>query len=101
MERNRNGGSAYLAAFGMWALTGNFGTVGSGIYGSTSGGFPNSVFAQWPQGSARPVQKKLNMNRVGRVLRGESGAWHVPAKVLVIQGANPAVTAVDQLGRGW
>ena len=98
MERNRNGGSAYLAAFGMWALTGNFGTVGSGIYGSTSGGFPNSVFAQWPQGVARPAQKKMNMNRVGRVLRGEPGAWHVPAKVLVIQGANPAVTAVDQQG---
>jgi anaerobic selenocysteine-containing dehydrogenase len=55
MERNRNGGSAYLAAFGMWALTGNFGTLGSGIYGSTSGGFPNSVFAQWPQGVARPA----------------------------------------------
>jgi anaerobic selenocysteine-containing dehydrogenase len=98
MERNRNGGSAYLAAFGMWALTGNFGTLGSGVYGSTSGGFPNSVFAQWPQGVARPAQKKINMNRVGRVLRGEPGAWHVPAKVLVIQGANPAVTAVDQQG---
>jgi anaerobic selenocysteine-containing dehydrogenase len=40
----------------------------------------------------------MNMNRVGRVLRGVPGAWHVPAKVLVIQGANPAVTAVDQQG---
>ena len=98
MERNRNGGSAYLAAYGMWALTGNFGVLGSGIIGSTSGGFPNSVLAQWPQGVSRPPQKKMNMNRVGRVLRGEPGAWHVPAKVLVIQGANPAVTAVDQKG---
>ena len=38
------------------------------------------------------------MNHVARVLRGDVGAWPAPAKVFIIQGANPAVTAVDQTG---
>jgi anaerobic selenocysteine-containing dehydrogenase len=97
-ERNRNGGSGVLAVLGLWAVTGNFGKPGSGVLASTSGGFSINVEATWPENIERPVRRELNMNHVARVLRDDIGAWPVAAKVLVIQGANPAVTAVDQVG---
>jgi anaerobic selenocysteine-containing dehydrogenase len=97
MERNRNGGSAYLAAYAVWALAGNFGSLGSGIVDSTSSAFPNKVTVEWPAGVPRPERKKLNMNRVGRALCGDRKEWPVQPRVLVIQGANPAVTSVDQV----
>jgi len=97
-ERNRNGGSSVLAVLGLWLVAGHFGTNGSGILASTSDGFSIDVRAPWPKDVARPTQRTLNMNHVGRVLRGDAGAWPVKAKVFLIQGANPAVTAVDQVG---
>ena len=97
-ERNRNGGSSVLAVLGLWLIAGHFGTTGSGILASTSDGFSIDVHAPWPQDVARPTQRTLNMNHVGRVLRGDAGAWPVEAKVFLVQGANPAVTAVDQVG---
>ncbi|MFM2436374.1 MAG: putative dimethyl sulfoxide reductase chain YnfE precursor [Actinomycetota bacterium] len=97
-ERNRNGGSSVLAVLGLWVVAGNFGTRGSGILASTSDGFSVNVNATWPDNIQPPIRRKLNMNHVARVLRGDVGAWPVSAKVLVIQGANPAVTAVDQIG---
>ena len=81
----------------MWALAGNFGSLGSGIVDSTSSAFPNKVTVEWPAGVPRPERKKLNMNRVGRALCGDRNEWPVHPRVLVIQGANPAVTSVDQV----
>jgi len=97
-ERNRNGGSGVLAVLGLWLIAGHFGTQGSGILASASDGFSIDVHASWPEGTTRPKRRELNMNHVGRVLRGERDAWPVDAKVLLVQGANPAVTAVDQAG---
>ena len=96
MERNRNGASAYLAAFGVWAIAGHFGERGSGILDSTSKAFPNSVLVEWPAGVERPARGTINMNRVARVVNGDRTQWPIEPRVLVIQGANPAVTAVDQ-----
>ena len=98
MERNRNGASGYLAAFGVWAIAGHFGERGSGILDSTSKAFPNSVLVEWPDGVERPVRETINMNRVGRILNGDRSEWPIAPRVLVIQGANPAVTSVDQIG---
>ncbi|MEO8363506.1 MAG: molybdopterin-dependent oxidoreductase [Ilumatobacteraceae bacterium] len=98
MERNRNGGSAHIAAHALWVLAGHFGVRGSGVIGSTSSALQAQTKVQWPVGIDRPPRRKMNMNHVGRVLRNEPGAWNVPAKVLIVQGANPAVTAVDQHG---
>lgn len=98
MERNRNGASAYLAAHAVWAIAGHFGELGSGILESTSKGFPNSVLMDWPEGVERPERGTINMNRVARVLNGDRDEWPVAPRVLVIQGANPAVTSVDQVG---
>ena len=98
MERNRNGASGYLAAFGVWAIAGHFGELGSGILDSTSKAFPNSVLVEWPAGVERPVRGTINMNRVGRILNGDRSEWQIAPRVLVIQGANPAVTSVDQVG---
>ena len=97
-ERNRNGGSGVLAVLGLWLIAGHFGTNGSGILASASDGFSIDVHSPWPKDVARPIQKTLNMNHVGRLLRGDVGAWPVQAKVFLVQGANPAVTAVDQVG---
>lgn len=98
MERNRNGGSAHIAAHAVWVLAGNFGARGSGVLGSTSSALQAQTRVPWPANIERPSRRKMNMNHVGRVLRGEAGAWHVPAKFLIVQGSNPAVTAVDQRG---
>ena len=98
MERNRNGASGYLAAFGVWAIAGHFGELGSGILDSTSKAFPNSVLVEWPAGVERAVRGTINMNRVGRILNGDRSEWPIAPRVLVIQGANPAVTSVDQVG---
>lgn len=98
MERNRNGGSAHIAAHAVWVLAGHFGVLGSGIIGSTSSALQAQTRVPWPNGLDRPKRRTINMNHVGRILRNEPGAWHVAAKVLIVQGANPAVTAVDQRG---
>lgn len=98
MERNRNGGSANIAVHAVWVLAGQFGVRGSGVIGSTSSALQAQTHVPWPEDVERPQRRKMNMNRVGRILRNESGAWHVPAKVLIVQGSNPAVTAVDQCG---
>ena len=98
MERNRNGASAYLAAHGVWALAGHFGVRGSGILDSTSKAFPNSVLVEWPEHLDRPDRGTINMNRVARIINGDRSEWPVAPRVLVIQGANPAVTSVDQVG---
>lgn len=98
MERNRNGGSAHIAAHAVWVLAGQFGVRGSGVLGSTSSAFRAQTQVPWPDGVDRPRQRKMNMNHAGRVLRNEPGAWHVPVNVFIVQGSNPAVTAVDQRG---
>lgn len=98
MERNRNGGSAHIAAHAVWVLAGHFGVRGSGVLGSTSSALQTQAHVSWPAGVEHPQRQAMNMNHVGRVLRDEPGAWHVPAKVLIVQGSNPAVTAVDQRG---
>lgn len=98
MERNRNGGSAHIAAHAVWVLAGHFGVRGSGVIGSTSSAFQAQTQVPWPDAIDRPMRRTINMNHVGRILRNVPGAWHVAAKVLIVQGANPAVTAVDQRG---
>ncbi len=98
MERNRNGGSAHIAAHAVWVLAGHFGVRGSGVLGSTSSALQAQTQVPWPNEVDRPQRRRLNMNHVGRVLRDEPGAWHVPARVFIVQGSNPAVTAVDQRG---
>lgn len=98
MERNRNGGSAHIAAHAVWVLGGQFGVRGSGVLGSTSSALQAQTRVPWPNGVDRPQRRAMNMNHVGRVLRNEPGAWQVAARVLIVQGSNPAVTAVDQRG---
>jgi anaerobic selenocysteine-containing dehydrogenase len=95
LERNRNGGSSCRAVLALWVLAGQFGRVGSGILASLSSAAPLSArripLAPVPEA----VADEVNMNRVGAILCGEEpGA--PPARLLFVQGANPAVTAPDQ-----
>ncbi len=104
LERNRNGGSGCVGVLSMWAVTGNFGVRGSGVLKSTSGAAPVDTDRLWPTGLARQAQPALSMNDVGYALHGEpvgatphSAARPWPqTRVLFVQGANPAATAMDQ-----
>ena len=89
VERNVNGGSSLLAIFSMWAVTGHFGIEGSGILGSTSRVSSARIDALLPE--IQDARSVVNMNYVGRWLNSDDAP-----SVLLIQGANPAVTANDQ-----
>ena len=95
VERNRNGGSGFVAALGLWVLAGHFGVQGSGVLTSTSRAAPVSMDRLWPEGVAAPARRHVSMNDIGRMLCGLLPGWGRPS-VLFVQGANPAVSAVDQ-----
>jgi anaerobic selenocysteine-containing dehydrogenase len=89
VERNVNGGSSMLAIFSMWAVAGHFGIEGSGILASTSRVSSARIDALLPE--IQDARSVVNMNHVGRWLNSDDAP-----SVLLIQGANPAVTANDQ-----
>jgi anaerobic selenocysteine-containing dehydrogenase len=95
LERHRRGGSNCVAVLGLWLVAGHFGQRGSGVFLSTSGTHGVPLAARWPEGVARPARRRINMNRVARVVLGED-PWPVPVRVMYVSGSNPAVTAVDQ-----
>lgn len=95
LERNRNGGSGCIGAISVWALAGHFGHLGSGIIKSTSGTAPIDVGRLWPAHVTRSPRRQMSMNDVALALAGTLTGWPQTA-VLVVQGANPAVTAMDQ-----
>ena len=96
LERNRNGGSGIIAAFGLWALAGHFGVLGSGVCGSTSDASPFDADLLRGPAAVSPPRSTLSMNDVGTVLCGRCPQWTARPHVLFVQGANPAVTSVDQ-----
>jgi anaerobic selenocysteine-containing dehydrogenase len=73
----------------MWAVAGHFGIEGSGILGSTSRVSSARIDALLPE--IQDARSVVNMNHVGRWLNSDDAP-----SVLLIQGANPAVTANDQ-----
>jgi len=89
VERNANGGSSMLAVFSMWAVAGHFGIEGSGILGSTSRISSARIDALMPE--VQVARSVVNMNHVGRWLNSDDAP-----SVLIVQGANPAVTANNQ-----
>ena len=95
LERNRNGGSGCVGALALWLVAGHFGQRGSGVIGSTSGGAPFDRGAVWPADVGRVEIPTMNMNDVGLALNGELHNWP-QTRLLFVQGANPAVTAMDQ-----
>jgi anaerobic selenocysteine-containing dehydrogenase len=78
-----------LAVFSMWAVAGHFGIEGSGILGSTSRISSARIDALMPE--VQVARSVVNMNHVGRWLNSDDAP-----SVLIVQGANPAVTANDQ-----
>ncbi len=96
LERNRNGGSCWLAPPALWVLAGHFGRLGSGVVYSTGGASPIDLDRLWTSDDPRPPRTELSMNEVGPAILGELAGWSAPARVLFVQGANPANTAVDQ-----
>jgi anaerobic selenocysteine-containing dehydrogenase len=95
LERNRNGGSGCLGTLALWALAGQFGQRGAGVVVSMSRAAP-VAFSPLVRHGSLPERLTLNQNLVGAALCGEHPDWSDPARVLFVQGSNPAATAVDQ-----
>ena len=94
LERNRNGGSACVAAFALPLLTGQFGVLGSGIYASTSAAAPLTIGPRDPAERRTPRVRHINMNRLGAMLCDRE--LDPPIAVLFVQGANPAASNPNQ-----
>ncbi|HEY0520394.1 MAG TPA: molybdopterin-dependent oxidoreductase, partial [Ilumatobacteraceae bacterium] len=95
-ERNRNGGSASRAVFALPALAGHFGTPGSGVFNSISGGvgYDEAELRKGIVGDAPvPQRRPINMNRLGRILTDAEGGR---VEVLFVQGSNPVATCPEQ-----
>jgi anaerobic selenocysteine-containing dehydrogenase len=95
LERNRNGGSGCVGAISLWALAGHFGRRGAGIVKSTSGTAPIDLDRLWPEHVVRSPRRQMGMNDVCLAMAGVLEGWP-QTQVLFVQGANPAVTAMDQ-----
>jgi anaerobic selenocysteine-containing dehydrogenase len=101
-ERNRNGGSAHRAVLALPVLTGQLGVLGSGVLVSSRHELPideravaRAVLGEEGMAALPPPGRALNMNHLGRWLTDR--ALEPPVAVLFVQGANPAVTAPDQV----
>ena len=94
MERNRNGASAITSALALPVLMGHFGARGSGIVHSTGGGNGVSTAKISAPGLNVQERRSVSQNHLGDLL-----ASSVPdefVRVLIVQGANPAIMNLDQ-----
>ena len=99
MERNRNGGSSVRAVLALPVLTGAFRRLGSGVHLHTdhdlawdTGALCDAVLGPEAQPGSAPRgqdRRHVNQNLLGQLLT-EPGD-ETPVRVLVVQGANPAV----------
>ena len=94
LERNRNGGSACVAAFALPVLAGQFGVLGSGIFASLSEAAPLTTGPRDPAERHTPHPRHVNMNRLGAMLCDRE--LEPPITVLFVQGANPAASNPNQ-----
>lgn len=93
MERNRNGGSAITTAMALPILMGHFGVRGAGIMHSTSSG--NVVDASAiTRSTTTTTRRSVSQNHLGNLLNSQVPEDRV--KVLIVQGANPALMNLDQ-----
>ncbi len=90
LERNRNGLAGIAAVLALPAVAGKFGKVGGGYTLSSSKAFQvdELELAGAPEASTRI----LNMNRLGRNLKG---GVTPPIRALVVYNCNPAATVPD------
>ncbi len=95
LERNRNGGSACAAVFALPVLTGQFGTLGSGVLASLGAATPLAWDArepETPEDRRRP--RSFGMNQIGAQLC--DATLDPPIAVMFIQGSNVVATNPDQ-----
>jgi anaerobic selenocysteine-containing dehydrogenase len=93
LERNRNGTDAVRAVLSLRAVLGRFGTKGSGVTISTSGGYGlDRRPAEAPHLRRRP-SRTINMSELGRVLEEVKDP---PVGALYVYNCNPVATAPHQ-----
>ncbi|MFZ9482320.1 MAG: molybdopterin-containing oxidoreductase family protein [Ilumatobacteraceae bacterium] len=91
-ERNVNGFEACRAILALPVLVGSFGERGSGVLGST-GVRAADTKARWPREAFEgPERRSLALHQISRWLAPGSDD---PARVLIVQGANPVVMCPD------
>jgi anaerobic selenocysteine-containing dehydrogenase len=91
LQRNLNGGQTVRAICALPALTGQYGTIGGGLFYSASGtlSWNSAAVNHWAE--CPPPARKVNMNRLGAALLGEVD--DPPIKSLFVFGSNPAAIA--------
>ena len=91
-ERNVNGFEACRAILALPVLVGSFGEPGSGVLGST-GVRAVDARQRWPREALEgPERRVLPLHQLSRWLAPDSDD---PARVLIVQGANPVVMCPD------
>ena len=100
MERNFNGGSGTMSALALPVLMGHFGVRGAGILHSTGSGNGIDVSAlttaEVTGGTPPPARRSISQNDLALVLNSDDPADKI--RVLIVQGANPALMNLDQNG---
>jgi anaerobic selenocysteine-containing dehydrogenase len=90
LERNRNGLAAVAAVLALPAVAGKFGRAGGGYSLSNSKAY--LVDDSHLAGASEASTRKLNMNRLGRLL---TEALTPPIGALFVYNCNPAATVPD------
>lgn len=97
LERNRNGGAGCTTVLALPVLMGHFGTRGSGILHSTTGGNAVDTTAFSRPGSVPSDRiRYVSQNRLGQALDPDASQGEPFISALIIQGANPALMNLDQ-----
>jgi anaerobic selenocysteine-containing dehydrogenase len=91
VERNANGGAGCRAVLALPVLGGHFGVPGSGVIGAT-GTDELRARRRWPDLGSPLPRRSVALHQIGRWLAPGAGD---PARVLFVQGANPAVMCPD------
>jgi anaerobic selenocysteine-containing dehydrogenase len=91
LERNRNGETSVAAVLALPAVAGKFGRPGGGYALSASSIY--RVDGERLGGGPGPPTRRINMNRLGRVLLEEKSP---PVQALIVYNANPVCTVPDQ-----
>ena len=91
LQRHRNGGQTIRAILTLPAITGQYGTLGAGLFYSASGIVSWDDEAVGKQAQSPPPARMVNMNRLGAALLGEVD--DPPIQSLFVYGSNPAAVA--------
>ena len=91
VQRHANGGQTIRALLCLPAVTGQYGSLGAGVFYSQSGWIQWDAEAVGHASACPPTPREVNMNRLGAALLGET--TEPPIQSLYVFCANPAAAS--------